>query len=88
MIKRLSPKVIRILANNASPFIGTGTNCYLVGKGQNRILIDTGSPGDKSCLAFLNEVLKEEKCCVNKIIITHWHYDHIGGLQEIISNIL
>ena len=60
MIERLSPNVIRVLAQNASPFLAGGTNCYLVGNGQKRILIDTGSPGEQSVISPLKQILKEE----------------------------
>lgn len=87
MIKRLSPSVIRILAQNASPFLAAGTNCYLLGSGAKRILVDTGSPGEQSCLAPLQKVLSDEQCTIDKIVVTHWHYDHIGGVKSILDHI-
>ena len=86
MIERLTPSVIRILAQNASPFLAGGTNCYLVGKGPKRLLIDTGSPGEQSVINPLKQVLAEEKCEVENILITHWHYDHIGGVKAVLES--
>ena len=84
MIQRLSSKVIRILANNPSPMTHTGTNCYLIGSGSSRILIDTGSPDDESCSVPLLNLTKSENCTVDKIICTHWHPDHTGGIDSIL----
>lgn len=52
------------------------TNCYIVTKNNQTIIID---PGD--------EAAKIIKACQNKnvigILITHNHFDHIGALKEI-----
>ena len=61
MIQRLSKNVIKLVANNASPMTNTGTNCYLVGSGAERILIDTGSPDEESCLAAMSKFISDNK---------------------------
>jgi len=89
MIKRLSKNVVKLLANNASPMTNTGTNCYLIGSGSDRILIDTGSPNDESCVDALTEFISSNPVKISKIICTHWHPDHTGGvssLQKVIGN--
>lgn len=51
-------------------------NCYLIYEGNNGVLIDPGSDGDK--------ILKEcEEIDVQYILLTHCHYDHIEALDKI-----
>ena len=55
MHRVLNKHVVQLVAANPSPMTASGTNCYLIGSGQKRTLIDTGSPGTgKSCLAALD----------------------------------
>ena len=66
----------------------SGTNCYMIGSGKERIMID---PGDEKslCKTFyenLGEYLSStEEFKVNKILLTHAHKDHIGGLHDTIQ---
>ncbi len=52
------------------------TNCYIVTKNEETIIID---PGD--------EFQKIQEKCQNKnvvgILVTHHHYDHIGALKQL-----
>ena len=81
-IERLSPRVIRILGGNPSKFTLQGTNTHLIGTGSKRLLIDTaeGKPIWKENLA---KVLKEENASLEAVILTHWHPDHVGGVQHV-----
>ena len=83
MIQRLSKNVVKLLANNASPMTNTGTNCYLIGSGSDRILIDTGSPDDESCIDALSKFISSNPVTISKIICTHWHPDHTGGVSSL-----
>ncbi|CAD5115011.1 DgyrCDS4033 [Dimorphilus gyrociliatus] len=87
-IERLSDRVIRILGLNPSLMTLAGTNTYLIGTGKRRILVDTGSKGFPKYIENLQKVLKENDTSIGKIIITHWHNDHTGGIDEIYDNIL
>ena len=59
MHRVLNKHVVQLVAANPSPMTASGTNCYLIGSGQKRTLIDTGSPGTgKSCLAALDDYQK------------------------------
>ena len=51
-VARLSPLVSVALGQNPSMFTGPGTNTYLVGSGDKRLLLDTGS-GFDSYMPFL-----------------------------------
>lgn len=61
-----------------------GTNTYLLGTGNRRILIDAGE--EKTAdeyLKVLGKVLEEEKATIEHLLITHWHHDHLGGVNSI-----
>lgn len=81
-ITRVSPTTIRILGHNPSKFTLQGTNTYLLGTGPSRILIDTaeGKPEWRDSLA---QVLQDEKCSIKTVLLTHWHHDHVGGVQHV-----
>ena len=86
--EQLTERVVSVLAQNPSPFTLNGTNCYLVGTGRKRLLVDTGEQ-HFGAEAFMN-VLSD--CMANLgiegldgIVITHMHHDHygnVGRLQE------
>lgn len=54
----------------------------LVGR---RILIDTGEANKPEYVSLLRETLEQLKAHISKVIITHWHHDHIGGLEGVCS---
>jgi glyoxylase-like metal-dependent hydrolase (beta-lactamase superfamily II) len=84
LITKINQSVIRILGSNPGPFTLQGTNTYLVGKGPKRTLIDTGA-GEDEYLETLKQVLNDEKCTIDRILITHHHYDHVGGIDQVLS---
>jgi len=80
---RHSPRVATVLGHNPGPFSGPGTNTYLVGVGDRPILLDTGQ-GVPIWAQLLVAALKE-LCNANhldKIVLTHAHADHIGGVGQ------
>ncbi|KAK1457413.1 metallo-beta-lactamase superfamily protein [Colletotrichum melonis] len=83
-VERLSPACIRILGGNPGKFTLQGTNTYLLGTGSRRILIDTGE-GKPSWIAAVKSTLEQEKATVEKVLITHWHHDHTGGIQQLLE---
>lgn len=84
VIEKLSSRVIRILAGNPSKFTLQGTNTYIIGQGSKRLLIDTGE-GKPEWIDSLRSVLGKEKITVDKILLTHWHHDHIQGVPDILD---
>lgn len=81
-VERLSPRIVRILGGNPGKFQLQGTNTYLVGQGKKRILIDTGE-GLPIWSKTIEKVLEDEQASVDQVILTHWHHDHVGGIDDI-----
>lgn len=55
-----------------------GTNTFIVGSAEKKILIDTGE-GVKRFIEELREIVSELQC----IIVTHRHWDHVGGVEDV-----
>jgi glyoxylase-like metal-dependent hydrolase (beta-lactamase superfamily II) len=79
-----SERVAVALGQNPSLFTGPGTNTYLVGTGDTRILLDTGS-GHTEYLPVLDAALERVGCRIERIVLTHGHPDHIGGASSVIE---
>mmetsp|Transcript_13969 Transcript_13969/g.22111 ORF Transcript_13969/g.22111 Transcript_13969/m.22111 type:complete len:321 (-) Transcript_13969:149-1111(-) len=80
---KISDAVVRVMGMNPSPTTLQGTNTYLVGSGGTRILIDTGE-GAKGYMDNLLRAMEDVKCTnLQMVILTHYHYDHVGGVPEI-----
>ena len=83
-VQRLSPVCIRILGGNPGKFTLQGTNTYLLGSGSRRILLDTGE-GLPAWVDSLKSTLQDERATVETALISHWHHDHTGGIQDLLS---
>ena len=53
------------------------TNCYILNKDNKCLIID---PGDEA-----NKIISNIKNKVVGIIITHYHFDHIGALEKLVN---
>ena len=71
---RLSPRLIRVTANNGNMMTGPGTNTYLVGGGAANewAVIDPGPPDDVHVAA----ILAAAPGTIRWIFVTHTHKDH------------
>lgn len=58
---------------------GMPTNCYLVWEDKDAILFDCGGEN----LEELKMFIIENKLNLTKVIFTHGHFDHIGGLDKL-----
>lgn len=55
-------------------------NCYIIHNGIDCLVIDPGSDQEKILTEINKKGLK-----VKGILITHYHFDHIGALQDILD---
>lgn len=56
-------------------------NCYLLIQDGHALVIDPGSDFQN-----LDRLLEEEKADLDAILLTHAHFDHIGGIDSILKN--
>ena len=62
---------------------GVNCNCYLVKGNSGWTLIDTGMPWSaKKILAYIGSI-RCQPADIKTIIITHCHFDHVGGLDAV-----
>ena len=81
---RHSDRVATVLGHNPSAFTGPGTNTWLIGTGERPILLDTGQ-GVPIWIDLLDTALKElfHSDDIDRIVLTHAHVDHIGGVKQV-----
>ncbi|MEM7778698.1 MAG: MBL fold metallo-hydrolase [Pseudomonadota bacterium] len=77
----LQPNVVRLVANNPSPFTFKGTNTYIVGT-STLAIIDPGPDDPDHLSAILSTVAGRD---VSHILVTHTHRDHIDGLDALVE---
>lgn len=84
----LRPYLHCIFCANPSPFTYMGNNVFLVGSGKQLTMIDSGpwpelaEPFISHLKAFFSDY---GEATVNQILVTHGHYDHIGGLPSVLE---
>jgi glyoxylase-like metal-dependent hydrolase (beta-lactamase superfamily II)/8-oxo-dGTP pyrophosphatase MutT (NUDIX family) len=78
---RLSPRLIRITADNGSIMTGPGTNCYLIGGGETNewAALDPGPASD----AHVQAIVDAAPGPIRWIFVTHTHKDHSPAAQAL-----
>ncbi|KAG0724140.1 Endoribonuclease LACTB2 [Chionoecetes opilio] len=84
-ITQLRPGIVRVLGCNPGPMTLQGTNTYLIGSGDKRVLLDVGETSNTEYITSLVSVLRQHNTTIDKIVISHWHPDHIGGLSDVLK---
>ncbi|MBG0820241.1 MBL fold metallo-hydrolase [Planomonospora sp. ID91781] len=69
---------LNLLAPNPSPMTLDGTNTWVVGLGEEVLVVDPG-PDDEAHLARVAAHLRDRR--VTAILLTHGHHDHSGGAR-------
>ena len=79
-----SDRVVTVLGQNPGPFTGPGTNTYVVGTSKKPLLIDTGQ-GLPQYMPLLERALGEHRGTreLDRIVLTHAHGDHLGGVTQV-----
>ena len=81
--RELAPGVVRIVANNPSPFTFKGTNTYIIGTSSDEVaLIDPG-PDDPAHLRATLDALGGRR--LSHVVITHTHRDHTDGMPALLA---
>ncbi|ERF72936.1 hypothetical protein EPUS_05017 [Endocarpon pusillum Z07020] len=94
-IERVSTSVMRVLGGNPGVSTLQGTNTYIISppnlqRDPQFLLIDTGQ--GSACPIWrrsIAQVLASESARIGKqvhitqCVLTHWHYDHVGGVNEL-----
>ena len=78
-IEQLSPLIRRLLADNPSPFTFTGTQSFIIGRGEVAV-IDPGPDLPKHVEALLAAIRGER---VAAIVCTHTHRDHSPAARRL-----
>ncbi|RWA08256.1 hypothetical protein EKO27_g6852 [Xylaria grammica] len=82
-VEQISSRVVRVLGQNPSKFTLQGTNTYIVGTGSERLIIDTGQ-GMPEWAELISSTLSDSNFSLSRILLTHWHGDHAGGVPDLV----
>ncbi|KAL6883099.1 beta-lactamase-like protein [Trichoderma longibrachiatum] len=84
-VSDVSPCVVRFLGGNPGDMQLQGTNTYLIGTGNSRILVDTGE-GFPQWAVNVTRYLEDHDISISHVLLTHWHADHTGGVADLLAH--
>ncbi len=73
---------IKILCVEVTDILATNAYFYIDDETRHGFLIDPGAEADK-----LLNIIEREQFTIEKILLTHGHFDHIGAVNEIQSKL-
>ncbi|KAL6792622.1 beta-lactamase-like protein [Trichoderma afarasin] len=82
-VEQISPRVLRVLGQNAGKFTLQGTNTYIIGTGDKRLIVDTGQ-GAPEWAELISRELTKGGFTLSHVLLTHWHGDHTGGVPDLL----
>lgn len=82
-VTALKAGLIRVIAPNPSPMTYWGTNTYILGTHDARVVIDPGPLDAQHTQAILDAL--PQGGTVSHILLTHAHVDHSGGAQDLVQ---
>lgn len=65
---------------------GGKADLWVTPSGQT-LLIDTGNPGERDTSRILEVMAAAGVTKIDNLLLTHYHTDHVGGLQELVKRI-
>ena len=77
--------IFLIPGENLDAGVLCGTNCFAVGTGKRRFLIDACKKDHDIFLTTIACFVEEQDCYFERIFITHSHYDHMDGAMNLIE---
>jgi endoribonuclease LACTB2 len=86
--QKLRDFIYHIPGENPSQFTLCGTNCFVVGRGPKRVMIEAGDYPERNTLFLENfgRFLTDFKgVSIDRIFITHGHFDHFGGVMDVLN---
>ena len=88
--ERVSERCYRVLGLNPGSHTLQGTNTYLVGSGESKMLVDTGEDitASKYVALLLDTVFPNTGTKrLSHVLLTHGHGDHVGGVPLLLREL-